>query len=67
VSEFASARGFTACGRCTIGAGLGSGKVGKKVEDVLEATKNGMVDGELAVEDLLEVGTDVAKAKVEAL
>lgn len=48
-------------------AGLGGREVGEEVEDVLEVAEDGVVDGELAVEDLLEVGLDVTEAQVKAL
>lgn len=33
----------------------------------MEVAEDGVVDGELAVEDLLEVGLDVTEAQVKAL
>ena len=48
-------------------AGLGRREVREQVEHVLEVAQDGVVDGQLAVEDLLEVCLDVAEAEVQAL
>jgi hypothetical protein len=67
VSELAGASGLGTWAGGTVGAGLRGGEVGEKVENILEAAEDGVVDGELAVEDLLEIGTDVAEAEVKTL
>lgn len=51
----------------TVGACFGSGEVGEEIEDVLEAAEDRVVDRELAVKDLLEVGADITEAQVESL
>ena len=48
-------------------AGLGCGQVGEQVEDVLEIAEDGVVDGEVAVENLLQVSLDVSEAEMESL
>lgn len=40
--------------------GLGSGQVRQKIEDVLQVAEDGVVDGQVAVEDFLQVGADVS-------
>lgn len=39
---------------------IGCGEVGEKVEDVLKVPEDRMVDRKLAVENFLEVGSDVS-------
>ena len=49
------------------GRGGRVGEVGQEVEDVLEVAEDGVVDGQLLVDYLLEVLADVAEAEVQAL
>lgn len=42
-------------------------QVRQQVEDVLEVAQDGVVDGQLVVEDLLQVLPDVAQAEVQPL
>ena len=43
-----------------VGSRLGRRQVGEEVEDVLQVAEDGVVDGQLAVYDLLEVGLDLS-------
>ena len=61
MGQLAGALGGLAAGR------LRRGQVGKQVEDILKVAENGVVDGKLSIENLLEVGADVAEAEVESL
>jgi hypothetical protein len=47
--------------------GLGSGEVGKKVENVLEVPENCMVDRKFFVDNLVKVSADVLQAVMQAL
>lgn len=46
---------------------LRRGQVGEQVEDVLKVAENGMIDRELSVKNLLQVGTDVTQPQVQTL
>lgn len=57
----------TWCSILLAGLGLWCGEVGEEIEDVLQIAEDGVVDRQLAVEHFLEIGLDVAEAKVQAL
>ena len=43
-----------------VGSRLGRRQVGEEIEDVLQVAEDGVVDGQLTVYDLLEVGLDLS-------
>lgn len=67
VSEFVGVSGFGIWVGGIVGVGFRGGEVGEKVENILEVVEDGVVDGELVVEDFLEIGIDVVEVEVKIL